>query len=227
MKPWLALSNLLQYPDAELLESAGELPARGSRETPLQELQAVYVRTFDFDRRASLHLTYHTYGDRRQRGLELVRLKRRYAEAGLPFEGGELPDFLPVLLEFAALVPEGGEALLNELRAPLELVRSRLHQTGSPYAELLDALVAAAAETDEGPARGGRTSSPTRARRQSSSAWSRSRRRRRHEHGSTSSSGSRSRTSASPPSSSATSGATAATSTAGPPARPSSSNGGC
>lgn len=140
MKPWLALSNLLQYPDAELLESAGELPG-WMRETPLQELQAVYVQTFDFDRRASLHLTYHTYGDRRQRGLELVRLKRRYAEAGLPFEGGELPDYLPVLLEFAALVPEGGESLLNELRAPLELVRSRLHQTGSPYAELLDSIV--------------------------------------------------------------------------------------
>lgn len=142
MKPWQLLSVLLQYPDAELLEAADELPA-WMRETPLRELQAAYVRTFDFDRRASLHLTYHTYGDRRQRGLELVRLKRRYTEAGLPLEGGELPDFLPVLLEFAALVPEDGEALLNELRAPLELVRSRLHQTGSPYAELLDALVAA------------------------------------------------------------------------------------
>ena len=41
------------------------------------------MKTFDFDRRASLYLTYHTHGDRRQRGLELVRLKRRYAEAGL------------------------------------------------------------------------------------------------------------------------------------------------
>ena len=141
MKPWLALSNLLQYPDAELL-AAAELPA-WMREMPLRELEGAYVRAFDFDRRASLHLTYHTYGDRRQRGLELVRLKRRYAEAGLPLEDGELPDYLPVLLEFAALVPEDGEALLNELRAPLELVRSRLHQTESPYAELLDSVVAA------------------------------------------------------------------------------------
>lgn len=142
MKPWLRLSALLQYPDEELVAAGAGLPA-WMRETPLRELQAAYVRAFDFDRRASLHLTYHTYGDRRQRGLELVRLKRRYADAGLPLEGGELPDYLPVLLEFAALVPEDGEALLNELRAPLELVRSRLHQTGSPYAELLDALVSA------------------------------------------------------------------------------------
>ena len=142
MRHWQRLSVLLQYPDAELLEAADELPA-WMRELPLRELQAVYVQTFDFDRRASLHLTYHTYGDRRQRGLELVRLKRRYADAGLPLEGGELPDFLPVLLEFAALVPGDGEALLNELRAPLELVRSRLHQTESPFAELLDSVVAA------------------------------------------------------------------------------------
>lgn len=154
MKPWKLLSVLLQYPDAELLVAWDELEraAAGAsaierflawqRETPLGGLQETYVRTFDFDRRASLHLTYHTHGDRRQRGLELVRLKRRYAQAGLPLGGGELPDYLPVLLEFAALVPEQGEALLNELRAPLELVRSRLHQTESQYADLLDALVA-------------------------------------------------------------------------------------
>ena len=70
-------------------------------------------------------------------------MKRRYAEAGLPLTGEELPDCLPVLLEFAALAPAEGEALLNELRAPLELVRSRLHQTGSPYAEVVEAVVLA------------------------------------------------------------------------------------
>ncbi len=155
MKPWLLLSRLLQYPEAELLDAREELERaaggaaaigrflawqRGLSLVPLQE---TYVRTFDFDRRASLHLTYHTHGDRRQRGLELVRLKRRYAGAGLPLTCGELPDYLPVLLEFAALAPAEGEALLNELRPSLELVRSRLHQTESPYAELLDALVTA------------------------------------------------------------------------------------
>jgi nitrate reductase delta subunit len=142
VRPWQLLSELLQYPDAELLELVDELPA-WMRETPLRELQAAYVQTFDFDRRATLHLTYHTHGDRRQRGLELVRLKRRYADAGLPLTGPELPDYLPVILEFASLAPTQGEAILNELRAPLELVRTRLHQTDSPYAGLLDALVAA------------------------------------------------------------------------------------
>jgi len=110
---------------------------------PLAELQADYVLTFDFDRRASLYLTYHAHGDRRQRGIELVRLKRRFAAAGLVLAEGELPDYLPALLEFAALAPEeDGEALLAEHRPALELVRSALHGRGSRYAQLLDALVA-------------------------------------------------------------------------------------
>lgn len=153
MKPWKLLSLLLQYPEPELLAARTELELAATglpgverflawrRATPVGELQQAYVRTFDFDRRASLHLTYHALGDKRQRGLELVRLKRRYAESGLPLTGNELPDYLPVLLEFADLAPSEGVALLNELRAPLELVRARLHDTNSPYAALLDTLV--------------------------------------------------------------------------------------
>jgi nitrate reductase delta subunit len=142
MTDWKLLSLLLQYPDDELLGLGPALPG-WMRATPLPELQALYVRTFDFDRRAALHLTYHSHGDRRQRGLELVRLKRRYADAGLPMTGDELPDYLPVLLEFAALSPAEGERLLAEFRTAIELVRSRLHQTGNPYADLLDAVAAA------------------------------------------------------------------------------------
>lgn len=136
MTDWMLLSTLLQYPGEEALaywEGAS-----------LGGLQREYVETFDFDRRASLHLTYHSHGDRRQRGLELVRLKRRFAEAELPLTGSELPDYLPVLLEFAALAPDGaGEALLAELRAPLELVRAALHDRGSRYAALLDTICGA------------------------------------------------------------------------------------
>jgi nitrate reductase delta subunit len=153
------LSLLLQYPDEELLAGRAELeqalaalPEGEVRAgvasflascdgVALGELRAGYVATFDFDRRASLHVTYHTHGDRRQRGIELVRLKRRFAAAGLVLADGELPDYLPALLEFAALAPEGeGAALLAEHRAALELVRSRLHEAGSRYASLLDAL---------------------------------------------------------------------------------------
>lgn len=151
------LSVLLVYPDEELIgalpelrEAVAELPRDERRALepvldaiatmPLAELRRAYVETFDFDRRCGLHLTYHTHGDRRQRGLELVRLKRRYAEAGLPLAGSELPDYLPVLLEFASLRPEEGGELLASLRAPLELVRAALHDRGSLHAGVLDAL---------------------------------------------------------------------------------------
>ena len=154
MKPWRLLSALLQYPDGELDAARDELAAaaRGCPSVrrfleqwtqPLAERQEAYVQAFDFDRRASLHLTYHTLGDRRRRGLELVRLKRRYAEAGLELDPTELPDYLPAMLEFAALTPEAGEALLNGHRPAIELVRARLHERESPYAALLDELVAA------------------------------------------------------------------------------------
>lgn len=151
------LSVLLAYPDDALLDALGDLreaaaalPRRERQPlervldelaaAPLADLRRVYVETFDFDRRCGLHLTYHTHGDRRQRGLELIRLKRRYAEAGLPFESAELPDYLPVLLEFASLRPEAGRELLASFRAPLELVRAALHDRGSIYAGVLDAL---------------------------------------------------------------------------------------
>lgn len=154
---WKLLSVLLQYPDDPLLDSTAELDAAAAslpaaqrvpverfltylRATPLPVLRETYVETFDFDRRTGMHLTWHTHGDRRQRGIELVRLKRRYAEAGLPLSDGELPDYLPALLEFAGLRPEQGVELLVGLRPSLELVRAALHRRESPYAGLLDAV---------------------------------------------------------------------------------------
>jgi nitrate reductase delta subunit len=156
---WRLLSALLVYPSEELIDACDELTeavaalprprersALGAfldwlQSEPLAELEKTYVQTFDFGRRASLHLTYHTHGDRRQRGLELIRLKRRYAQHGLPLTDTELPDYLPAMLEFAALAEPGvGAALLSEFRSQIELVRAQLHRDGSPYADLLDAL---------------------------------------------------------------------------------------
>jgi nitrate reductase delta subunit len=110
------------------------------RRVGLLALQQEYVRTFDFQKRVSLHLAYYQYGERRQLGLALVRLKQAYAAAGLPLHEGELPDYLPALLEFAALAPEGyGEVLLGEYRVALELLRLGLRQD-SPYRYLVEGL---------------------------------------------------------------------------------------
>ncbi len=156
------LSVLLQYPDdglarleQDIAALLGELPpspyaaavaslAEYWQSHGLVALQQEYVRAFDFQKRVSLHLTYYRYGDLRQRGPALLRLKRAYAAAGLPLREGEMPDYLPVLLEFCALAPVGyGERLLREQRAAIELLRLGL-RPDSPYCRLLEALCAIA-----------------------------------------------------------------------------------
>jgi nitrate reductase delta subunit len=159
-------SLLLLYPDEELLAAREELSAAVSglprsqatealgafcewwaAEEPLA-LQQHYVENFDLHKRSGLYVTFYGEGDRRQRGAALLRLKRMYRAAGLPMEGsGELPDFLPVMLEFAAGAPDGrGEIVLREHRAAIELVRQGLHERGTPYARVLDAVCLALGE---------------------------------------------------------------------------------
>ncbi|MBJ7348929.1 MAG: nitrate reductase molybdenum cofactor assembly chaperone [Thermoleophilaceae bacterium] len=157
---WHVCSALLRYPDAELIAA---LPA--VRESLVDadfphaqlirqlvdgwllreaiDLQTEYVATFDLGKGTSLYLTWHQYGDRRQRGMELLRLKRTFQEFGMAPVEDELPDWLPLMLEFAVLAPQGiGTKLLEDWRAPLEIVRLALREQESPYVVLLDAISA-------------------------------------------------------------------------------------
>ncbi|HLH69669.1 MAG TPA: nitrate reductase molybdenum cofactor assembly chaperone [Candidatus Dormibacteraeota bacterium] len=153
------LAVLLDYPDERLLgarqevaEAVASLPRGTVRErlhafvaylvaTPDLELQQRYVATFDLQRRTDLHLTYFAEGDTRRRGLALLHLKHRYAAAGLRLLDHQLPDYLPVMLEFAALAPgDAGSRLLAEHRAGLEVLRLALREQGSPYRHLIKAL---------------------------------------------------------------------------------------
>jgi nitrate reductase delta subunit len=158
MGSFALISEMLRYPDAEglavrdeVVEEARRLPptpAAGAlvafagwwAAQPPAALERTYVETFDFARRTALDLTYYTYGDRRQRGLALVALRRRYAAAGLDLDTAELPDHLPVVLEFAELAPGPGGELLAEFRPVIELLRMALDRAGSPFAGALDAL---------------------------------------------------------------------------------------
>jgi nitrate reductase delta subunit len=94
-----------------------------------------------------LYLTYYRHGDTRRRGMALLAFKTAYRAAGLaPVKGEgeageELPDYLPVVLDFAAVAP-GGEDLLRRHRADLELLRRALHEAGTPYARVVDAVSA-------------------------------------------------------------------------------------
>ncbi|WP_310718988.1 nitrate reductase molybdenum cofactor assembly chaperone [Streptomyces lydicus] len=154
------MSLLLQYPDAELT-AAGPALAAAVRALPASptatELKAFtawftgqepqtserhYVEMFDLRRKSSLYLTYYLHGDTRRRGMALLTLARRYRAAGWEIGGGELPDHLPVVLEFAALSgPGAGEAPLRQHRRGLELIHRALGDADSPYRHLLAALL--------------------------------------------------------------------------------------
>ena len=157
---WQSVSLLLDYPDefllarAELLRLASHrlTPVIGDsirtfldhlEATPLPELQADYVETFDTRRRCNLFLTYFAHGDTRKRGMALLRFKQSYLRAGFELDDGELPDHLCVVLEFAATVhQEIGRDLMLDHRAGLELLRLSLRDMGSPWANLVDAVTA-------------------------------------------------------------------------------------
>lgn len=157
---WRIAALLLDYPTPQTLDmldelqaGAGSLPAPAGpalvsfvdhlHQTPPLELAAYYVETFDLRRRNCLHLSYYAYGDTRKRGMALLRFKHAYRAAGVTLGEHELPDHLAVVLEFAATIdPVAGRRLLVEYRPVVELLRQSLHECGSPYAALLDAVCA-------------------------------------------------------------------------------------
>jgi nitrate reductase molybdenum cofactor assembly chaperone NarJ/NarW len=155
---WQSVSLLLDYPDEGLLArvdlirsaSLGLPTAVGERirtflvhleSTPLPELQADYVETFDSRRRCNLFLTYFAHGDTRKRGMALLRFKQAYLRSGFELDDSELPDHLCVVLEFAATIDRDlGRDLMLDHRAGLELLRLSLQDMGSPWAGLVDAV---------------------------------------------------------------------------------------
>jgi nitrate reductase delta subunit len=152
-------SLLLQYPTMALVDGIAELDAAAAqtspktsreafarflgwlRATPPTEVAQHYVETFDLRRRCALYLTYYRYGDTRNRGMSMILFKSAYRAAGLDPTEDELPDYLPMVLDFAALSPRG-EALLHRHRADLELLRRALEQAGTPYADVVVAVAA-------------------------------------------------------------------------------------
>ena len=111
---------------------------------PLAELQSDYVQEFDLSRRHSLHLSYWSAGDTRRRGMELLGFKDAFKASGVDLtENGELPDYLPAILEFAACIDEdAGYALLERHRAEIEMLRISVTDDALPQAGVLTAVCA-------------------------------------------------------------------------------------
>ena len=157
VSPFKLASVLLQYPTSALFSGLDELDRAAAGTSPKATREAFagflgwlratdpsavaehYVATFDLRRRCALYLTYYRYGDTRKRGMSLLAFKNSYRNAGYVPADQELPDYLPMVLDFAALTPRG-TALLHAHRADLELLRRALHQAETPYAGLLDAV---------------------------------------------------------------------------------------
>lgn len=160
-KTYKVLSAILSYPTAELqaaapgflkiLEDEDLLPGIDRRalapvleelvNETLYELQERYVFLFDRTRSLSLHLFEHVHGESRERGQAMVDLADHYAQHGLEILARELPDHLPLFLEFLSILP--AEEAREFLEQPLHIISAlseRLQRRDSSYAGVLRAL---------------------------------------------------------------------------------------
>ena len=161
------LAALLSYPDAErrswlpemaqILRREQAVPAGrlGELDSLIDQLrradpfdvEAEYVQLFDRGRGTSLHLFEHVHGDSRERGPAMIDLAQMYAQGGLLLAPGELPDYLPAVLEFASsLKPREARDFIGEFAHILNALFSALQQRGSAYASVLGALLELAGE---------------------------------------------------------------------------------
>lgn len=156
------ISRLLSYPDERLmaalpdmrraLQEAGRIPAEQRRglealigqlmASDLLAAQERYVDLFDRVRSLSLHLFEHVHGDSRDRGMAMVRLRELYRAQGLDIAANELPDYLPLYLEFLSVLPEKeARAQLQEPAPILAGIEARLVKRASPYSAAFSALL--------------------------------------------------------------------------------------
>jgi len=161
------LARLLDYPHAEMRAALPELYTVLREEAALSaarlsELKALmgalqqgdayavearYVESFDRGRATSLHMFEHVHGDSRDRGPALVDLAQTYEAGGMFFDASELPDYLPVVLEFASTQPPATAcAFLGEMAHILNTIHSGLIKNDNPYAAAIGAVLELAGE---------------------------------------------------------------------------------
>ncbi len=156
------LARLLSYPDAQLRTDLADMRAAMQSETAIctarqaeladlmdtlaqgqpLELEADYVEVFDRGRSSSLHLFEHVHGDSRDRGPAMIDLAQTYEKAGLFLRPDEMPDYLPVVLEFVSTQPpREARAFLGEMAHIFNALFAALQQRNSGYASVLGALL--------------------------------------------------------------------------------------
>ena len=161
MRLYKIISNLLDYPDREIIENLDELIQiidnsfeinRSEKESLLTfinwmsgqsviEIQQEYVKTFDMTPEHSLHLTHHIFGDDKERGPALIDLQEHFKKEGFEMKPGEIPDYLPLLLEYVATLDEHDSgAFLADANKIIKILSKNLSKANSPFAELTKIL---------------------------------------------------------------------------------------
>ena len=161
MQSFKVFAVLLSYPQEEWLAALPELEGalsaesamngnacvelapllQAMREGPLIHIQEEYVATFDRNPSHSLHLYEHLHGESRERGPALVSLLEEYRQHGLEISDAELPDYLPLFLEFLSLLPQQeATSLLGDAVHVIAAIGGRLAKNGSPYALVMRQL---------------------------------------------------------------------------------------
>lgn len=152
------LSVMLEYPDRELFDHLPEVrqamndcaDINDAERTvmlnslsrlengDLTEIQADYVQTFDMTPEHSLHLTHHLFGDDKNRGPALIDLTELYRDCGVEVASNELPDYLPLVLEFAAYQKDSeAQEFLSDAVKVFGVLASNLEKAESHYAPLV------------------------------------------------------------------------------------------
>lgn len=145
--PTIELSNTIQYM-AKTPQRVRRVPrldavittfARTISPLPLADWQALYVQTFDLTPATSLHLTWHIFGDSPRQGRALAAINEVYRDAGFNPVPGELPDYLPMLLEFMAVAPTWAtECLAKKFGNTIAYLAAHLDNQDNPYTPLLE-----------------------------------------------------------------------------------------
>lgn len=167
MLTFRVLSALLKYPSPELKAATAEAEHILRREgilggaplesicafiqqiqrTPQLDAESSYIDAFDRGRSTSLYLFEHIHGESRDRGQAMVRLLARYRMHGLDLSSKELPDFLPLFLEFLSTCrATESRNYLSEVIDIIRLLGYRLRQRGAPHAAVLEAIASLANE---------------------------------------------------------------------------------
>jgi nitrate reductase delta subunit len=165
-RTYRALAALLSYPTEALQAATGEIAAALAEEaivaapqlaairifldevasTDIYDLQAQYFALFDRSRTLSLHLFEHIHGESRDRGQAMADLITLYQSHGLDMAADELPDFLPLFLEFLSLLPDAeARTMLTEPAGILRALTDRLAARNTGYRTVMAALADIAA----------------------------------------------------------------------------------